>query len=70
MSQALVRPIPRVGRTTGYKRLVLAGAIEHGLPAATIAAIRAAPSQDDPMPHRRTKLEAEEALAASGIVVD
>jgi hypothetical protein len=28
------------------------------------------PSQDDPMPRRRTKLEAEEALAASGIVVD
>jgi cation transport regulator ChaC len=53
-----------------YKRLVLAGAIEHGLPAATIAAIRAVPSQDDPMPRRRTKLEAEEALAASGIVVD
>lgn len=53
-----------------YKHLVLAGAIEHGLPAATIAAIRAVPSQDDPMPRRRTKVEAEEALAASGIVVD
>jgi cation transport regulator ChaC len=53
-----------------YKRLVLAGAIEHGLPAATIAAIRAVLSQDDPMPRRRSKLEAEEALAASGIVID
>jgi gamma-glutamylcyclotransferase len=53
-----------------YKRLVLAGAIEHGLPAATIAAIRAVASQDDPRPNRPRKLEAEEALAASGIVID
>jgi len=53
-----------------YKRLVLAGAIEHGLPAATIAAIRAEPSVDDPRPNRPRKREAEAALAASGIVVD
>jgi hypothetical protein len=53
-----------------YKRLVLAGAIEHDLPAEAVTAIRAVPSQDDPMPRRRTKREAEEALAASGIAVD
>jgi hypothetical protein len=53
-----------------YKRLVLAGAIEHDLPADAVAAICAVPSQDDPMPRRRTKRDAEEALAARGIAVD
>lgn len=53
-----------------YKALVLAGAIQHGLPAPTIAWVRAVESTDDPLPRRRTKLEAEAALAASGVAID
>jgi len=53
-----------------YKRLVLGGAIEHGLSPGTIATIRAVPSIDDPLPNRRRKREAEAVLAESGIIVD
>lgn len=52
-----------------YKVLVVAGAIQHGLSADCIARLRAVQSQDDPMPKRRAKREAEAVLAASGIVV-
>jgi hypothetical protein len=53
-----------------YKSLVVAGAIQHRLPLDYTARLRAVESQADPLPRRRTKLEAEAALAASGIAVD
>ena len=53
-----------------YKSLVVAGAIQHRLPIDYTARLRVVQSQADPLPRRRTKLEAEAALAASGIVVD
>jgi hypothetical protein len=53
-----------------FKALVVAGAIQHRLPVDYTVGLRAVPSQADPLPRRRTKLEAEAALAASGVVVD
>jgi cation transport regulator ChaC len=50
-----------------YRSLVLAGAIEHGLPAAYVDGIRAVAAQVDPMPNRRTKREAEGALEGTGL---
>jgi hypothetical protein len=53
-----------------YKALVVGGAIQHGLPAEYIARLRAVVSQDDPLPRRRTKLEAEAAIAATDFPVN
>jgi gamma-glutamylcyclotransferase len=52
-----------------YKAFVIAGAIQHALPADYTARLRAVQSPDDPLPRRRTRLEAEALLAASGIRV-
>ena len=52
-----------------YKALVIAGAIQHGLPAPYIDSLRAASSLRDPMRNRRTKREAEEALEGTGEVL-
>ena len=52
-----------------YKALVIAGAIEHGLPAPYIDALWAVSSLHDPMRNRRTKREAEAALERTGEVL-
>ncbi len=46
-----------------YLDLVLAGAEEHELPEKYVRVLRAVHAVPDPKPHRRTKIEAEHALA-------
>jgi gamma-glutamylcyclotransferase len=53
-----------------YKALVIAGAIEHNLPAACIDILWAVESTRDGMRNRRTKREAEAALEGTGAVLD
>lgn len=53
-----------------YKALVIAGAVEHGLPQDYIDWLWTIESRPDPMPKRKTKLEAEEALRDTGAVWD
>ena len=50
-----------------YRSLVLAGAIEHGLPAAYVDGIRAVAAKNDPSSDRPTKREAEVALEGTGL---
>jgi gamma-glutamylcyclotransferase len=51
------------------KALVIAGAVQHGLSEAYIAALWTVPSMRDPMRNRRTKREAEAALEGTGEVL-
>jgi AIG2 family protein len=53
-----------------YKALVIAGAIEHGLPATHIERLWAVASRRDPRPDRRRKREAEAALEDTGAVLE
>jgi gamma-glutamylcyclotransferase len=48
-----------------YHSLVAAGARQNNLPASYVEAIEATPSIADPMPRRKTRLEALEVLAAA-----
>jgi hypothetical protein len=53
-----------------YKALVIAGAIEHGLPAAYVDRLWAVESIRDPEPDRDAKREAERVLRDTGAVWD
>ncbi len=53
-----------------YRALVIAGAIQYGLPTDYIARLHAVASQGDPLPQRPTKLQAEAVLKLSGVSVD
>jgi hypothetical protein len=46
-----------------YRKLVLAGALEHGLPEPYVEKIETVTTKVDPNPRRRTRLEAERLLA-------
>lgn len=50
-----------------YLALILAGALEHGLPVAQTHALRATPTQPDPDPIRPRRIEALSLLAAAGL---
>ena len=53
-----------------YKALIIAGAVQHGLPRDYIDGLWAFESQRDPLRNRTKKLEAETLLKSTGLVWD
>ncbi len=49
-----------------YRALIVAGGMQAGLPAGEVAALAVEPALPDPMPDRKTRLEALDVLAAAG----
>ncbi|MBI5769670.1 MAG: gamma-glutamylcyclotransferase [Verrucomicrobia bacterium] len=58
--------VPNLQPYEWYRNLVVTGARQNNLPAAYIAALEATPAIPDPLPRRKTRLEALEVLAAAG----